>query len=318
MASEHFNARPVFPSGVRHAHVKHTSHFTVIGNHLAQHRELSLTAIGLAVYIQSVPGGTRIGIKELDARFPEGEIRIASALRELEHHGYLSRTTEHLPGGRLITRTVSYNRPGAVPEQEQPRPTPPPTPTPPLPPLPTPPRPRRRRTEPAAVAPAPEPEAEVRPEPEPEPEPPAEAAPAAPAPAPAPVPAPSDVSPARRRAATELLARLRRVDHRLLLGERDIHRLAPGVESWLERGASADAVVCALTANLPAQPRNPAGLIAHRLSAQLPPLLGPVHRAHDYVPPDPFQTCPACDRAFRSPAPGTCGDCAEIGITHAA
>ncbi|MFE2165704.1 helix-turn-helix domain-containing protein [Streptomyces sp. NPDC059447] len=310
MASEHFNARPVFPSGVRHAHVKHTSHFTVVGNHLAQHRELSLTAIGLAVYIQSVPGGTRIGIKDLAGRFTEGEIRIASALRELERTGYLSRTREHLPGGRIITRTVSHNRPGAVPHVQRS----PSTPTPPEPPEPR----SRPRVEPAPVAP----EADVRPEPQPQPEPEPQPAPApeprpeAPAPTPAPpVPAPSDVSPARHRAACELLARLRRVDHRLLLGERDIRRLAPGVESWLERGASADAVVCALTANLPDQPRNPAGLIAHRLSAQLPPQLGPVHRALDHVPPDPFQTCPTCDRAFRSPTPGTCGDC---GVGHAA
>ncbi|MFF3618166.1 helix-turn-helix domain-containing protein [Streptomyces sp. NPDC002467] len=317
MASEHFNARPVFPSGVRHAHVKHTSHFTVVGNHLAQHRELSLTAIGLAVYIQSVPGGTRIGIKDLAGRFTEGEIRIASALRELECAGYLSRTREHLPGGRIITRTVSHNRPGAAPEVRRPEPPPPPPPAS---------EPRSRpRVEPVPVpvpAPAPvAPEADIRPEPQPEPapEPTSEPRSEAPAPTPAPpVPAPSDVSPARHRAASELLARLRRVDHRLLLGERDIRRLAPGVESWLERGASADAVVCALTANLPAQPRNPAGLIAHRLSAQLPPLLGPVHRAHGYVPPDPFQTCPTCERAFRSPAPGTCGDCAQIDGFHAA
>ncbi|MFF4011164.1 helix-turn-helix domain-containing protein [Streptomyces sp. NPDC001717] len=318
MASKHFNARPVFPSGVRHAHVKHTSHFTVVGNHLAQHRELSLTAIGLAVYIQSVPGGTRIGIKDLAGRFTEGEIRIAAALRELEHTGYLSRTREHLPGGRIITRTVSHNRPGAVPEVRRPEPTPPPPP----------PKPRSRpHAEPVPVpVPAPvAPEANLRPDPQPqpqparEPEPAPEPRPEAPAATPAPpVPTPSDVSPARHRAASELLARLRRVDHRLLLGERDIRRLAPGVESWLERGASADAVVCALTANLPAQPRNPAGLIAHRLSAQLPPLLGPVHRAHDHVPPDPFQTCPTCDRAFRSPAPGRCGDCTEIYTAYVA
>lgn len=44
-------------------------------------------------------------IKTPAARFPEGETRIAAALRELEAHGYLSRTKERLPirshGGRL-------------------------------------------------------------------------------------------------------------------------------------------------------------------------------------------------------------------------
>ena len=44
-----------------------------------------------------------------------------------------------------------------------------------------------------------------------------------------------------------------------------VDRLAPGVEAWLERGASPQAVTAALTSNLPAQPRNPAGHIAHRL-----------------------------------------------------
>ncbi|WP_329381961.1 helix-turn-helix domain-containing protein [Streptomyces sp. NBC_01351] len=300
----------------------------MVGNHLAQHRELSLTAIGLGLYIQSVPGGTRIGIKDLAGRFTEGEIRIASALRELEHAGYLSRTQEHLPGGRIITRTVSYNRPGHVPERgprpesrQQPRSEPRPGSRS----DPTPPRPVPR---PAPVAPVPaEPAAEVRPEaepvpePEPEPEPPADNhAPPAPVAvaAAAPVPAPSDVSPARRQAATELLGRLRRFDHRLLLGERDFQRLAPGVEAWLERGASSDAVVTALTANLPASPRNPAGLIAHRLAAQLPPLLGPLYGGHAHVPPDPFQTCDKCERAFRSPIPGRCGDCGEAGTAEAA
>ncbi|GHJ19583.1 hypothetical protein [Streptomyces albus] len=57
-------------STLRH---RHRERFTVVGNHLAQHRELSLLAIGLAVHIQSVPDGTRVDIKSLSARFPEGE-----------------------------------------------------------------------------------------------------------------------------------------------------------------------------------------------------------------------------------------------------
>ncbi len=56
----------------------------VIGNHLAQHRELSLTTIGLATHILSVPEGTPVDIRSLAERFPEGRDRIASALRELE------------------------------------------------------------------------------------------------------------------------------------------------------------------------------------------------------------------------------------------
>ncbi|EFL40287.1 conserved hypothetical protein, partial [Streptomyces griseoflavus Tu4000] len=100
------------PGGVTHDNSRHTARFTVIGNHLAQHPDLSLLAIGLACHIQSLPTGAPIGIKTLAARFPEGPTRIAAALRELETHGYLRRTRERTPTGRIVTRTVSCNQPG--------------------------------------------------------------------------------------------------------------------------------------------------------------------------------------------------------------
>ncbi|MFE2579455.1 helix-turn-helix domain-containing protein [Streptomyces sp. NPDC059378] len=99
-------------SGVVHDNVRLTSRFTVVDNDLAQHPELSGLAIGLGVYIQSLPTGALVDIKTLAARFPEGATRIAAALRELEAHGYLRRTRERSPGGRIVTRTVSCNRPG--------------------------------------------------------------------------------------------------------------------------------------------------------------------------------------------------------------
>ncbi|MFI8389269.1 helix-turn-helix domain-containing protein [Streptomyces sp. NPDC085540] len=98
--------------GVIHDNSRHTARFTVIGNHLAQHAELSLLAIGLAVHIQSLPSGAFIDIRTLAARFPEGKTRIAAALRELEAHGYLRRTCERTSNGRVVTRTVSCNQPG--------------------------------------------------------------------------------------------------------------------------------------------------------------------------------------------------------------
>ncbi|MDN0193714.1 helix-turn-helix domain-containing protein [Streptomyces sp. S.PNR 29] len=104
-------AQPLNPRGITHINTKHTTRFTVIGNHLTQHRRLTLTAIGLACHIQSLPSGTRVDIKTLAARFPEGETRIAAALRELEAHGYLARIRERLPSGRIVTHTVSYNQP---------------------------------------------------------------------------------------------------------------------------------------------------------------------------------------------------------------
>ncbi|GDY63022.1 hypothetical protein SAV14893_024150 [Streptomyces avermitilis] len=104
--------------GLTHDNARHTTRFTVIGNHLAQHPELSGLAIGLAVYIQSLPAGARVDIKTLAARFPEGVTRIAAALRELEAHGYLRRERQRIPGGRIVTRTISCNQPGRRSEGE--------------------------------------------------------------------------------------------------------------------------------------------------------------------------------------------------------
>lgn len=226
---------------------RHDDHFTVVGNHLAQHPELSLTAIGLAVHIQSLPAGTPVGIKALTAKFPEGEIRIAAALRELEAHGYLARPRERLQSGRVVTRTVSYNKPrtAAAPEPATPRP-----------------------------------EGKAAPRPD-------------------------------RSAASDVLTGLRTLDSRLLLSERDVHRLAPAVTAWLERGVPAEAVRRALTTGLPTAPiQHPAAFLAHRLTALLPPPLPAAPPpSPPLVRPAPLQTCDGCDRAFRASHPGHCRDC---------
>ncbi|MFE1905460.1 helix-turn-helix domain-containing protein [Streptomyces gardneri] len=239
----------------------------VVGNHLAQHRELSLVAIGLSVHLQSLPAGTPVNVKALAARFPESELKIASAMRELERYGYLSRTRERLPDGRFVPRTISYNRPGA--DHDATPVTPPPTPQPPPPPPP----------QDAPPAPPERPVREAPPTPLAEPD----------------------------RPAADLLAGLRAFEPRLLLSERDVRRLAPGVTAWLERGADPDAVRRTLCADLPGGLISPAGLIAHRLSALLPPPLPTAPPAP--TPPDPLQNCDDCDRAFRAPASGRCGDC---------
>ncbi|MEW2070113.1 hypothetical protein [Streptomyces sp. NPDC007346] len=105
---------PLPDRGVVHVVIPHTDRFTVVGNHLAQHPGLSTTAVGIAVRIQSLPQGAQIGIKALAARFPEGEKLIATALRELEAHGYLQRARQRLPDGRIVTRTVFCNQPAAL------------------------------------------------------------------------------------------------------------------------------------------------------------------------------------------------------------
>ncbi|MGW7544430.1 helix-turn-helix domain-containing protein [Streptomyces sp. NPDC054770] len=98
-------------SGVTHVKERLEGNFTVVSNELLQHPELSSTAKGIGSYIQSLPEGSPVGIKALAEQLPEGEIRIAAALRELERYGFHLRTKERLPSGQVVTRTFSYNRP---------------------------------------------------------------------------------------------------------------------------------------------------------------------------------------------------------------
>ncbi|MFG3396728.1 hypothetical protein [Streptomyces parvus] len=331
---------PVPPSGVIHVVIPHTSRFTVVGNHLAQHAELSLVAIGVGVHIQSLPAGTEVGIKTLTARFPEGEVKIACALRELEAHGYLRRTRVRLTRGRVATRTVFCNQPGAVlrggvvpgvgpaVRSAAPAPTlvrehirvPEPEPTAVLEP-----RPMAETTsvpEPMPVleptpVPKPMPVREPIPVPKPVPVPEAPHAPVrlpsrtAPTQPRRPLPRPQALTPELRQAASALLADLRRHAEELVLSEEAVEELVPGVAAWLERDATTDAIRRALTADLPKPLRHPARLLRHRLTALLPPPLPGVHdlAAPRRAPVTPFQTCDGCERAFRSHDPGHCRDC---------
>ncbi|MET7753463.1 helix-turn-helix domain-containing protein [Streptomyces sp. NPDC005389] len=249
--------------GVTHDNVRHTTRFTVVGNHLAQHAELSLLAIGLAVHIQSLPSGAKVDIDTLAARFPEGKTRIAGALRELEAHGYLRRTRLRTQQGRMVTRTVSCNQPGRTGGEDGPSP---------------PPRPRRTAEKPPRrrVLPA--------------------------------VPEPVYPTPDLLQTALGVLSGLRRTDPRLLISATDAEHLVPGVAAWLERDLPPEAVHRALTNDLPQEPlHRPAALLAHRLTAQLPPL--PQFRTERPSARHPLQNCDTCDRAYRAPEPGTCGGC---------
>ncbi|MET8169992.1 helix-turn-helix domain-containing protein [Streptomyces sp. NPDC005329] len=269
--------------GLTHDNARHTTRFTVIGNHLAQHRELSLLAIGLGVHIQSLPKGARVDIKSLTARFPEGATRIAAALRELESHGYLRRERSRIPGGRIVTRTVSCNQPG----RHDPHPAA---------------ADHGHDRSAAAADHAQDTATPAKPK---------KRTPRKPLPA---VPRPGYPAPALLQAATDLLAGLRRHDPHLLLSACDTAHLAPGVAAWLERDVTPDAVRQALTADLPPEGvRRPAGLLAHRLTALLPPpppFRGPA--APPSTAPHRMRNCDGCDRGIRSPEPGArCRDCRE-------
>ncbi|UPT42878.1 MULTISPECIES: hypothetical protein [Streptomyces] len=331
---------PLPTSGVIHIAIPHTDRFTIVGNHLAQHPDLSCTAVGIAVRIQSLPQGVEIGIKALAARCREGEKRIAAALRELEAFGYLQRVRDRLPSGRVITRTLFCNQPTAL---LRPRPTANPRPsavtatlqaeTPAPAPAPAP---AEVSTSAPAPAPGPRmPEADL-PEPDLPERPPVQPSsfvtpppplfvplvppPTAPKTPPPPLPQPDEPTPELDRAATALLGDLRRQAPELTLSEADIRQLTPGVAAWLERAAHPDAIRRTLTTDLPHPLRRPALLLKHRLTALLPP---PLPGAQALTAPTrpritmtPFQTCDDCDRAFRSPTPGHCRDCREHRTHH--
>jgi hypothetical protein len=318
--------------GVTHVRAYHSDRYTIVGNHLAQHRELSLTAIGLATHILSLPDGAPVDIRSLAERFPEGRDRIAFALRELEACGYVARVRKRTPAGRLVTRTYAHHAPGRaaapsapghrrpaaarggngstssplrsapepVPAAASPFPEPSPAPEPTVPPH-----------RPAAPVPAPAPVDPIAPAAVTNP-----TAPAGPAEPAVPPEAAVTVPDGRHDRAATLLADLRRTDDRLTLSRRDVHRLAPAVTAWFDGGATAAAVRRTLTAGLPPDLRHPAGLVAHRLRELLPPPLpagprGSSAAATDAgaLRPPPLQNCDRCDRAFRAHRPGRCRDC---------
>ncbi|MFI6947015.1 helix-turn-helix domain-containing protein [Streptomyces sp. NPDC050422] len=300
--------------GVVHVKVRHSSHFTVIGNHLAQHHELSLIAIGLATHIQSLPTGAKVGIKCLVERFPESEARIAGALRELEKHGYLHRTRERLPSGRVVTRTTSYNQPCTV-DREAPA------------------RELRANRAPSAPEHAPKTAHITR-------NPPSTGPKATPVAAPTPVatatatakaepaptagphttpvpkatpPRPKTPRPELDRTASVLLLDLAERAPEFDLSEDDIQALTPAVAAWLERKATPAAIRRALTTDLPVPLKYPVKFLESRLTKRLPPPLPPTDRPPLY---DPLQNCDGCDRAFRAPEPGNCAECCrELAAT---
>ncbi|MFF3651335.1 helix-turn-helix domain-containing protein [Streptomyces sp. NPDC002181] len=280
MADQQFSAPSRVSSGIRHINHDHHRGYVKIGNHLAQHRELSMGAIGLATHIQSLPPGAKVTIKALAERFPEGEVRIAATLRELEEHGYLARYHERLPTGRIVTCTVSYNNPPAMAAAA-----------------------RERRTEPTAAERKPAPEPDPEPDPEPEPD-----------------PAPDTVSEAELQARELLARLRLRDPRLVLSERDTVRlapAAAVWLERGVTASAVAAALTRSLPLTAI---HSPAALLAHRLRELLPPRLPDPGAARPVPPDreiHPLRTCDGCERAFRSPVPGRCRDCPPAD-SHAA
>ncbi|MGI5427460.1 hypothetical protein [Streptomyces sp. CA-179760] len=258
-------------SGVIHVHTRLTADFTVISNALAQRRGSAVT-IGVAAYISSLPDGSPVSIAALCEHFSEGEILISRALRELEAAGHLERRRERTPTGQVRTRTYFYDVPGDTSDDEPPKP----------------PRPRPApRQESAAPAPTPAP---------------------TPGESGSPAPALADANPE----AVAVLTALRRIDPRLVLSAQEAARLAPAVAEWLAAGVGPREITELLTTGLPDRFRaRPASVLAFRLREtplSVPPR-APLPAPDERPAVLPFQTCDGCERAFRAPEPGHCGDC---------
>ncbi|MFH9956986.1 helix-turn-helix domain-containing protein [Streptomyces roseolus] len=276
-----------------HETTRHTRDFTVITNRLLQHPTIGGVAIAVGCHMMSVAEGTSVTIRCLADRLGFSRQKVADALHALEEHGYLRRTVIRTAGGRLITETVICHNPSA--------------------PAPRRPRPRRPAAPPPARAQNPAPDLTPTPVPTPKP---------APGPTPRPLPpVPRPGFPAKEllRAALHVLVGLRDTDPRLYVSEADARNLAPGVAAWLERGASPQVIHHALTTDLPREPLyRPAALLAHRLTAHLPP--APPLTAPPAPSPTlaPLQHCEACDKCFRAPPTAPCPGCGSSVTAPAA
>ncbi|MFF9053428.1 helix-turn-helix domain-containing protein [Streptomyces erythrochromogenes] len=272
MADQQLSAPSRVPSGIRHVNHDHRRGYVKIGNHLAQHRELSMAAIGLATHIQSLPTGSKVSIKALAERFPEGEVRIATALRELERYGYLARFQERLPTGRVVTCTVSYNNPPAMAEAS------------------------RERREPPRH-PEPKPTRQPDPEPEPEPEPAAETV----------IP---EAELEARELLARLRLRDPRLTLSERDTVRLAPAAAEWLERGLAPSAVTAALTRSLpTQTIHSPAALLAHRLRELLPPRLPDPWAPDPAGPDRTV-HPLRTCDGCERAFRSPTPGHCRSCA--------
>ncbi|MFC8077560.1 hypothetical protein ACFUN8_18735 [Streptomyces sp. NPDC057307] len=272
---------------------KPTRSFSTFTNALLRDRSISWCALGVLLYLLSLPNGARASIRTLAEQRKEGRARIADALTDLERSGYLRRVLVKNPeSGELSTVYEVFDCPYAdrvtaeSAENGQNLAS------------------GDRVAGDAGSLPTGVKTGEQKPpslEREREPE-------CGREPVPVPVPVrkrrllPKLTVPEQLRSATELLLSLGGRDPRLTLGTAEAVRLAPLVGEWREAGASDAQLREALTGGLPVRVLSPPGLLADRLRRKMPT------RPPRPVPPALRAECPDCG-APSAPS-GTCRACA--------
>ncbi|MEZ0109289.1 hypothetical protein ABH920_003299 [Catenulispora sp. EB89] len=247
--------------------------FTTLGNEVLRDSRLSFCARGILAYLLSQPDGKRDDIRTLSERTPEGRERVASAMRELEKLGYLTRTKKRTPDGHIYTEVEVFDRPEGASSQREPNAGFP-------------------ASGALAVSPDGDHPVKERVEEPTRPTPAAEGGDNGPN---------KNLNEKTQASAAQLLARVLRAEPRLALGWTDVLRLAPLVAEWRRRGASELHIASSLTSGLPrAGVHHPARFVETRLVAKMP-----LERCVVPLRPE----CEGC--GVPAPTPGLCRSCRE-------
>lgn len=100
---------------------KKTINYSVISNQCFRNKELSLKAMGLFAYLMTLPETWQVHQSELVRHFKDGRDSIASAMKELEKHGYIIKTKERNDKGQILgTIYTVIEEPCGKPETENP------------------------------------------------------------------------------------------------------------------------------------------------------------------------------------------------------
>ncbi|MGH3629868.1 MAG: helix-turn-helix domain-containing protein [Sciscionella sp.] len=258
-------------------HIHRSAHlrfFTTLGNEVLRDSRLSFCARGILGHLLSLPDGQRGDIRTLTERTPEGRERVASALRELEHFGYLKRVLKRTPQGQIYTEVGVFDTPDGSSSQVTPKAG----------------FPGSGELGASSDGDHPVNERDEKPT--------------------HPAPLTKDPESGREgdcdeetKTSAALLARIARDEPTLSLGRRDALHLASLVTEWRRRGASDLHVIGALTAGLPsAGVYHPARFLETRLRTKMP--------TARRVASAPLE-CDACRAPVV--ASGSCRPCREPG-----